>query len=209
MVAARRDPDFFIVARTDAMGVTDLDDAIARLEAYAAAGADGLYVDPPRSVEQLKEIARRLKPLRLPLLFNMVRSGKSPFLTLKEVYELGFDYALCPVEPMLAMHKAVKQMMETRRRLAARVRARGARACGRLSARRCGIDLKIISSTDWYLTVLTDDFAYHRSIRGWGLHGANREHQRNVDFGRTHGARSLLGQRARAGRRAVIVQEQR
>ena len=113
MIAARSDPDFFIVARTDAMGVTDLDDAIRRLEAYAAAGADGLYVDAPRSIEQLKEIARRLKPLKLPLLFNMVRSGKSPFLTLKEAHELGFDYALCPVEPMLAMHKAVKDMMET------------------------------------------------------------------------------------------------
>jgi 2-methylisocitrate lyase-like PEP mutase family enzyme len=47
------------------------------------------------------------------LLFNMVRSGKSPYLSLQEVYELGFDYALCPGEPMLAMHKAVKEMMET------------------------------------------------------------------------------------------------
>jgi methylisocitrate lyase len=113
MLAARSDPDFFVVARTDAMGVTDLDDAIARLESYAAVGVDGLYVDAPRSVEQLAEISRRLKPLGLPLLFNMVRSGKSPYLTLQEVYKLGFDYAICPVEPMLAMHKAVKEMMET------------------------------------------------------------------------------------------------
>jgi len=113
MLEARRDPDFFVVARTDAMGVTDLDDAIRRLTSYAAVGADGLYVDAPRSVEQLKEIARRLKPLGKPLLFNMVRSGKSPYLSLKEVHELGFDYALCPVEPLLAMHKAVKEMMET------------------------------------------------------------------------------------------------
>jgi 2-methylisocitrate lyase-like PEP mutase family enzyme len=113
MLAARSDPDCFVVARTDAMGVTDLDDAIARLESYAAVGVDGLYVDAPRSVEQLAEISRRLKPLGLPLLFNMVRSGKSPYLTLREVYELGFDYAICPVEPMLAMHKAVKEMMET------------------------------------------------------------------------------------------------
>ena len=110
---ARSDPDFFVVARTDAMGVTDLDDAIARLESYAAVGVDGLYVDAPRSVEQLAEISRRLKPLGLPLLFNMVRSGKSPYLTLREAYDLGFDYAICPVEPMLAMHKAVKEMMET------------------------------------------------------------------------------------------------
>ena len=113
MLEARRDPNFFVVARTDAMGVTDLDDAIRRLTSYAAVGADGLYVDAPRNVDQLKEIARRLKPLGKPLLFNMVRSGKSPYLSLKEVYELGFDYALCPVEPMLAMHKAVKEMMET------------------------------------------------------------------------------------------------
>jgi 2-methylisocitrate lyase-like PEP mutase family enzyme len=113
MLAARRDPDFFVVARTDAMGVTDLDDAIRRLEAYAAVGADGLYVDAPRSVDQLKEIVRRLKPLGRPLLFNMVRSGKSPVLSLKEVHDLGFDFAICPVEPMLAMHKAVKEMMET------------------------------------------------------------------------------------------------
>ncbi len=112
MLDARRDPDFFVVARTDAVAVTGLDDAIERLEAYAAVGADGLYVDAPESVEQLREIARRLRPLGKPLLFNMARSGKSPFLSLKEVHALGFDYALCPIEPLFAMHKAVKEMME-------------------------------------------------------------------------------------------------
>lgn len=112
MLEARRDPDFFIVARTDAIAVTGLDDAIERLRSYAEAGADGLYADAPQSVEQLREISRRLKPLGKPLLFNMARTGKSPFLSLQEVYELGFDYALCPIEPMLAMHKAVKEMME-------------------------------------------------------------------------------------------------
>ncbi|HEY5569442.1 MAG TPA: isocitrate lyase/PEP mutase family protein [Gammaproteobacteria bacterium] len=113
MIEARRDPDFFIVARTDAVAVTGLDDAIERLKSYAAVGADGLYVDAPESVEQLREISRRLKPLGKPLLFNMARTGKSPYLSLQEVYELGFDYAICPIEPLLAMHKAVKEMMET------------------------------------------------------------------------------------------------
>ena len=65
-------------------------------------------------LDQRSKVARELQMgLGLPLLFNMVRSGKSPYLSLKEVYELGFDYAICPVEPMLAMHKAVKEMMET------------------------------------------------------------------------------------------------
>jgi len=112
MLAARSDPDFFVVARTDAIAVTGLNDAIERLEAYAAVGADGLYADAPESVDQMRELVRRLKPLGKPILFNMARSGKSPYLSMKEVYEIGFDYALCPIEPMFAMHKAVKEMME-------------------------------------------------------------------------------------------------
>lgn len=112
MLDARTDPNFFVVARTDAIAVTGLSDALDRLEAYAAVGVDGLYADAPESVDQMREIIRRLKPLGKPILFNMVRSGKSPFLTLKQVHDIGFDYALCPVEPMLAMHKAVKEMMQ-------------------------------------------------------------------------------------------------
>lgn len=113
MIEARTDPDFFIVARTDAVAVTGIDDAIARLRSYAEVGADGLYVDAPESMEQLARIGRELKPLGKPLLFNMARSGKSPYLTLREAHELGFDFVLCPVEPLLAMHKAVKDMMRT------------------------------------------------------------------------------------------------
>ena len=111
MVAARQDPDFFIVARTDAIAVTGLDDAIARLEAYAATGVDGLYADAPTSVEMMAELGRRLAPFGKPLLFNMARSGKSPYLGLEDVHRLGFAYALCPIEPMFAMHKAVREMM--------------------------------------------------------------------------------------------------
>ncbi len=113
MLDARRDPNFFIVARTDAVAVTGLEDALDRLEAYSEEGADGLYVDAPESIEQLQEIGRRLAPLGKPILFNMARSGKTPFLSLQEVHKLGFAFAICPIEPMFAMHKAVKNMMET------------------------------------------------------------------------------------------------
>lgn len=113
MLEARQDPDFFIVGRTDAIAVNGIDDAIDRLTAYAEAGADGLYADAVESVEQMQELSRRLKPLGKPLLFNMVTSGKSPVLTLAELGALGFDFTLLPVEPMLAMHKAVKEMMQT------------------------------------------------------------------------------------------------
>lgn len=111
MLEARQDPDFFVVARTDAIAVNGLDDAIDRLSAYADAGADGLYADAVQSVDQMRELSERLRPLGKPLLFNMVTSGKSPALSLREVGELGFDFALCPVEPLLAMHKAVGDML--------------------------------------------------------------------------------------------------
>ena len=113
MLEARKDPDFFIIARTDAVAVTGVDDAIARLKSYAEVGADGLYVDAPESIEHVARIGRELKPLGKPLLFNMARSGRSPYLTLQEAHELGFDFVLCPVEPLLAMHKSVKDMMQT------------------------------------------------------------------------------------------------
>jgi len=113
MLEARKDPDFFIIARTDAVAVTGVDDAIARLKSYAEVGADGLYVAAPESIEHVARIGRELKPLGKPLLFNMARSGRSPYLTLQEAHELGFDFVLCPVEPLLAMHKSVKDMMQT------------------------------------------------------------------------------------------------
>ncbi|MDE1182198.1 isocitrate lyase/PEP mutase family protein [Paraburkholderia sp.] len=113
MLAARTDPDFFIVARTDAIAVTGIDDAVARLTAYAEAGADGLYADAPESIEHLQILSERLKPLGKPLLFNMARTGKSPVVTLEAIHALGFDFTLAPIESMLAMHKAVKETMET------------------------------------------------------------------------------------------------
>jgi 2-methylisocitrate lyase-like PEP mutase family enzyme len=111
MLEARQDPDFFIVARTDAIAVNGIDDAIDRLLAYSETGADGLYADAPESIEQMEKIVAALKPTGKPLLFNMVSSGKSPVLNLAELTRMGYGFALCPVEPMLAMHKAVKTMM--------------------------------------------------------------------------------------------------
>ena len=110
MIEARTDPDFFIVARTDAIAVTGIDDAIARLEAYAEAGADGLYADAPESLDHMRELTRRLGPLGKPILFNQARTGKSPFVSMQDAYEMGFAYTLAPIESLLAMHKAVKDI---------------------------------------------------------------------------------------------------
>ncbi len=112
MLEARRDPDFFIVARTDSFGVVGFDETIARMEAYAAAGADGLFVASPMTVPQLAETARRLKPLGKPLLCILSRSDTTPFVSLKTAHELGFDFAIAPIESLFAMHKALKGVFD-------------------------------------------------------------------------------------------------
>lgn len=111
MVEARRDPNFFIVARTDAIAVEGIDAAIARLRAYAQTGVDGLYADAPESIEHMRMLPEGLSALGLPILFNMASSGKSPVVTLEEAGDLGFAWSLCPIESMLTSHRAVTQMM--------------------------------------------------------------------------------------------------
>ena len=110
---ARSSADFFIIARTDAVAVTGLADAIARCKAYAAAGADALFVDAPESEEQLRTIHQELKGLGKPLMFNSARTGKSPFLTEQRLRELGFTIVIYPVEAMLAAHAAAKAVMRS------------------------------------------------------------------------------------------------
>lgn len=111
MVEARQDPDFFIVARTDAIAVEGIDTAVERLRRYASAGVDGLYADAPESREQMATLGQRLGDLGLPLLFNMVRSKKSPVVTQQEAAQLGFAYCLCPIESLLTQHRAMTRMM--------------------------------------------------------------------------------------------------
>ncbi|MFZ1996147.1 MAG: isocitrate lyase/phosphoenolpyruvate mutase family protein [Solirubrobacteraceae bacterium] len=90
---ARRDPDTLIIARTDALQVHGLDDAIDRCNAYAEAGADVTFVDAPRSREHLEEIARRVDG---PLLSNMSETGRTPPLAAHELEQLGYSIVIFP-----------------------------------------------------------------------------------------------------------------
>lgn len=112
MLEARRDPDFFIVARTDSFGVTSFEETIARMQAYAEVGADGLFVASPMTEDQLAEAAARLKPLGKPLLCLLSRSATTPFVSLKAAHALGYDFAIAPIESVFAAHKAVREVYE-------------------------------------------------------------------------------------------------
>ena len=92
-VEARTDEALVIVARTDARSVHDIDEAIARGRAYAAAGADVLFVEAPRTVDELARVGRELGDVA-PLVVNVVEGGKTPQLELKEYADLGFRVVL-------------------------------------------------------------------------------------------------------------------
>jgi 2-methylisocitrate lyase-like PEP mutase family enzyme len=91
--AARSDPDFVIVARTDALAVLGLEAALARARAFAGAGADVLFVEAPRTLDELRAVAG-VSPL--PMLVNVVEGGRTPQLTFEEYVALGYRIVLYP-----------------------------------------------------------------------------------------------------------------
>jgi 2-methylisocitrate lyase-like PEP mutase family enzyme len=92
-VAARRDPQTLVIARTDSLQPLGLDDAIDRCNAYAEAGADLLFVDAPRTRDELGEIARRVDG---PLVANMSETGRTPALSAGELQALGYSVVIFP-----------------------------------------------------------------------------------------------------------------
>jgi len=106
---ARRDADFVLIARTDAIAVEGFEPALERALRYREAGADVLFVEAP-SAGELPKIAPRLKA---PLLYNMATSGKTPFLGREEIERLGFKIIIYPNWLMLAAIRAASQVLAT------------------------------------------------------------------------------------------------
>ena len=98
------DRDFFIVARTDALAAVGLDEAIARVEAARAAGADATFVEAPSSLEELREIGRRAPQ---PTVANMVEQGRTPVLEQTQLADLGFTLILYPLAGLYASARAL------------------------------------------------------------------------------------------------------
>ena len=94
-VDSRKTSDTLIIARTDARAVVGLQEAIDRAHAYHEAGADVLFIEAPRSVDELKLI-RKSFDLNIPLLANMVEGGKTPVKTANDLKSLGFNIVIFP-----------------------------------------------------------------------------------------------------------------
>lgn len=109
-VAARRDPDFVIIARTDAKAVTGLEDAIARAREYVKAGADVIFPEAMESAEEFSLFAKAFPDV--PLMANMTEFGKTPYLTRDEFQALGYRLVVYPNTGFRVMMKAVFEAME-------------------------------------------------------------------------------------------------
>ena len=107
-VAARRDGDFVIIARTDARAVAGLDEAVARANAALAAGADMAFVEAPQTMDELAAVPQRVAG---PCLLNVVRGGKTPEIDLRRAQEMGYRLAIVPGLLLKAVIGACDEML--------------------------------------------------------------------------------------------------
>lgn len=107
-VDARTDPDFVVIARTDAIAVEGFEAALDRAGQYRAAGADVLFVEAPTGLEQLRAIP---KASDAPQLYNMASSGKTPFLAMREIEELGFKIVIYPNWMLFGAIRAAQRVL--------------------------------------------------------------------------------------------------
>jgi 2,3-dimethylmalate lyase len=109
-VAARQDPDFVLIARTDANAVEGLDAAIDRAKRYRDAGADALFIEALRDERETERVARVFSGV--PLLFNWAEGGKTPPTSLDRIHELGFRIVIYPISALLAATAGVRAVMD-------------------------------------------------------------------------------------------------
>jgi methylisocitrate lyase len=112
-VAARGDPDFVLMARTDARGVNGFDDAVRRARLYVEAGADAIF---PEALESAEEFAAFARAVEVPLLANMTEFGKSPNLDFAALAAMGYRLVLYPLTAfraaMLAAEETLAELLE-------------------------------------------------------------------------------------------------
>ena len=107
-IETRRDPDFLIIARTDAVSVTGFEDAVERARAYLEAGVDAVFFDGVETDEQLREIP---KLINAPVMANMVEGGVTPFVAAGELERMGYAIAIYPCTPYFAALGAIRDAL--------------------------------------------------------------------------------------------------
>ncbi|CAN5650632.1 methylisocitrate lyase [soil metagenome] len=107
-VAARRDPDFLLIARTDARAVEDFARTVERANSYLAAGADAIFPEALQTEQEFRDFA---KEVDAPLLANMTEFGKSPLLSLDQLASFGYQMVIYPQTAFRVTMKAAGDML--------------------------------------------------------------------------------------------------
>ena len=107
-VGARRDPDFMIIARTDARAVEDFDRTVDRAQRYIKAGADAIFPEALQSEEEFRDFASEMD---VPLLANMTEFGKSPLVSFEHLVRLGYRMVIFPQSAFRVSMKASKEFL--------------------------------------------------------------------------------------------------
>ena len=110
---ARTDPDFLIMARTDALASEPMEQVLDRCHRYVQAGADAIFAEAVTESEQYRAFTEALD---VPVLANMTEFGQSPLLTLDQLRELGIAMVLYPLSAFRAMNQAAENVYNTIRR---------------------------------------------------------------------------------------------
>lgn len=106
-IEARKSKDFIIVARTDARAPAGLDEAIERGKTYRKAGADVIFVEAPRSIEELKKVADEIDA---PLVANMIEDGVTPTMPARDLLKLGYRIAVFPLSGLYGATFAMREV---------------------------------------------------------------------------------------------------
>src|ERR1700761_2945813 len=110
-VAARADHDLFILARTDAIDPEGIDNAIDRAKAYLDAGADGVYLEGPKTVKDLEKIGKELKGASLATSI-LENGGKTPWLSPKDLGDMGFSMILYPTTVIFQVAHTIQKALD-------------------------------------------------------------------------------------------------
>jgi methylisocitrate lyase len=112
-VAARRDKDFLIIARTDARAVEGFDSAVQRADEYLASGADAIFPEALQTAEEFRNFANEIKA---PLMANMTEFGKSPLLNFQQLADFGYRMVIFPQSAFRISMKATEKFFAALKR---------------------------------------------------------------------------------------------
>jgi methylisocitrate lyase len=113
-IDAREDNEFIIVARTDSLAQFGIEEAIERGKEYERIGADVIFIEAPKTIDQMELIA---KEINAPLLANMIEEGITPNLTADQLRKMGFKMVVFPLSALYSATFAIKQTLQTLKKM--------------------------------------------------------------------------------------------